>query len=230
MRERPVHELDDKPPSPPTEQAAQYLEMREMAKLLCSRMMAMEGLVHPCTAARAMGIEVDQKTIIFEGDWEMDVLAEYSLFYHISKGKRHFEKALDREPLNAQERAYLEANLAAPASVWEVKNTRPERWELDLADCLRKRGNVTVIDRNASATLPPGLLVFSRVVDHGGYCSNTGATLPVAAHLADDDERQFVLRRCRAVLRSPGKRTPDHALFHICRKLYLRLDLTMVYY
>ena len=32
----------------------------------------------------------------------------------------------------------------------------------------------------------------------------------------------------RAALRSPGKRTPEHALFYICRKLHLRLGIEMV--
>jgi hypothetical protein len=219
--------FDDEPEEqllpPPTERAAACVAMRQVMAPLNDRLLRTPGIVHPRTAARMMGIPVVDGAIGVDGMWELTVVAEYSIYYHVTKGKRLFERVLDQGTgFTDEERAALELQRRSFASVFEVAALRPELWEVDLIDRLENRGLTTIIDRNWSATASPGLLLFARILRGGSFCCTSGVALPLLRRDAGEDAREFVLRRCRGVVRSPGTRTLQHALFYACRQLHLR--------
>ncbi|MFT4639304.1 MAG: hypothetical protein ACI8T1_002629 [Verrucomicrobiales bacterium] len=209
--------------NPPTEAAREYLATREASMAIISKLMAMKGSVHPLTAARALGISISGKTVCFDGDWELSLLSEYSLFYHVSKGKRLFQRALEEtDNLTPVERYILESNQKAFASVFEIKGTRPDLWEVDLRDLLGARGTVTIIDRNFSQSLDERGMIHARLVPFDLFTSSSGAILPLLTSDNDEATKAKVLRHCRQAIEIPSKRTRQHALLYSCRKLHMQ--------
>ncbi|MDA0349821.1 MAG: hypothetical protein O3C43_22355 [Verrucomicrobia bacterium] len=222
--------MDTQAPAPPTEAARQYLAIRKLSMALTSKLIGMKGTVHPFTAARALGIPVHGKTICFDGGWELSLLTEYTLFHHVSKGKRFFQHALvEADDLSPVEREILMCHQKAFTSVFEIEESRPDVWEVDLHDVLGERGRVTVIDRNFSQFQMAGGLLYSRLIPHEQYTATSGAGLPLLAPGTDKETKETVLRYCQQAIANPGKRTRQQALLYTCRKLHLQFGPEIQY-
>ena len=222
--------MDTPAPAPPTEATRQYLATRKLSMALTGKLIGMKGTVHPLTAARALGIPVHGKTICFDGEWELSLLSEYTLFYHVSKGKRFFQRALvEADDLSSVEREILTCHQKAFTSVFEIEESRPNVWEVDVHDVLGERGQVTIIDRNFSQFQMAGGLFHSRLIPHEHYTATSGAALPLLAPGADKETKELVLRYCQRAIANPGKRTRQHALLYTCRKLHLQFGPEIQY-
>ncbi len=201
-----------------------YSAMREVLVPLNMRLFREEGIVHPKTAARALGFAFQGKAFILETEYDSSLLAEYSIYYHVSKGTRLFERVLGREgSLSEAEREILEAQRKSFVSVWEVTATRPDELEVDLQDMLGERETVTILDRGLSQTARPGAILHERLLPFDGFCCASGAGLPVLFPSGDPEEyevlRETILRRCRSAFENPGTRTRRQSLFAMARKL-----------
>jgi hypothetical protein len=222
---------------PPTKTAERCGAMRKTALELNDRLIGMAGIVHPITAARAMGIEVVDKTVVFDSDSDISLLSEYSIYYHLSKGKRHFQRILaEDQTLSEAEQEILNCHEKSFSSVWEVTALHPEVWEIDLLDVIGKRGSMTIIDQSMSQTVPIGVWLHARLVPYDGFTATSGVALPVFVpdkeedlEFNEEEIKKTILRNCRGALQYPGKRTRRHALFYVCRKLHQKFGTTMLY-
>ena len=218
-----LKDMDTPTPIPPTKLTRQYLATRKLTMALTSKLIGMKGNVHPLTAARALGIPTSGKTILFDGEWELSLLSEYTLFYHVSKGKRFFQRALDEaDNWSPSERAILECHQNAFSSVFEIQESRPDVWEVDLQDVVKNHGQVTIIDRNFSQVNMAGSLFHARLIPHGGYTITSGVALPLLTSDTDKETKLMVIGHCQRAIANPGKRTPRHALLYTCRKLHIQ--------
>jgi hypothetical protein len=189
------------------------------------RLFKEKDIVHPKTAARALGFAFQGKAFILEGEYDSDLLGEYSIYYHITKGTRLFERVLERDgSLSAAEREILEVQGKSFVSVWEATASRPDEMEVDLRDLLGGRGTVTILDGGLSQSVKLGAILHERLLAFDGFCCASGAGLPLLCPSSDSDEneelRETILRRCRSAFENPGTRTRKQALFAMARKLF----------
>lgn len=232
-----MNPLDD---TPHTAAQILYLEMRKVLIPLNSRLLKKDGIVHPLTAARAMGFSINGKTIVLESELDGALLSEYSIYYHVTKRTRLFQRVLAHDDsLTEREREMLAAHEKSFNSLWEITATRPDRWELDIRDLLGERGQHTIIDERMSQSLFPGCWIHARLIPFDGFTCTSGAALPVycpgnfggnfggklGGKLDDEAVKKAILRRCRGALQNPK----GHALFGAARRLHYEFGPELIY-
>lgn len=110
----------------------------------------------------------------------------WALYHYLVEGRpvaEWFEEERGRA-LSAAERRWIAAQRAAWLSVWEVEDVDPGR-SLTLVDRLSGEKRV-VVEKSASLTLTPRLLVLARVVTHGDVAVVAGIhSQPLRPYHAD---------------------------------------------
>jgi hypothetical protein len=133
-------------------------------------------------AARKLTVPVSDRTLLFDGETDMNALADFWIHEYRHRGKTLIERCrpdeLDLTPLEAD---LLLAHQRSRTSLFEVVETQPLEQQVRVRDLLEPgRAEVRLMDVHLSASLAaarcPPLLLFFRLVTVQGYEVTSGVS------------------------------------------------------
>lgn len=148
---------------------------------------------------------LEDNTIVFEEDYEQDVLMDFIINEHINGCKSTAEAFLQSKSLeNDMERYILNALISSYTSLFKVESILRDEKVTILNDILNEKDEIKLIDINLSETAYPGMLLFMRIMPFETFNMTSGLSFPFPAGRED-----YLLRRYRRIKRK--YKTQDEA-------------------
>jgi hypothetical protein len=157
-----------------------YRQLRATGKRLISKLYAAArgALYDSVKAAKKLTMPVYGRTIVFDGETDMNALADFFLHEMRFGGKRIAdvlaESGVDLPP---DERQLLAAHRASRCSLFQVIGVNPSACQLSLRDVLEPGPSdvvLTDISLSNCGAVTPGSLIFTRIVHCDGFYISAG--------------------------------------------------------
>ncbi|MFO7976510.1 MAG: hypothetical protein R6V12_17965 [Candidatus Hydrogenedentota bacterium] len=160
-----------------------YKELREAhkslnTKLLDSLPVGSKGGSLFRTAARELGYQVKEGTIVFSSEGAVDRLYEFLLYEPRKSGKSVAEKFLETEhDLTPDEEMILQKAVQTEPSLFRLVEVNKQAAQVRLSDILSDRPEVLITDINMSTTGRRGYLLFARILETPNVTFSSGTAM-----------------------------------------------------
>lgn len=164
-----------------------YIEIRRRGVSLNSKIFKKLTNEDIKTCAKHLGIW-HNKQLVIDGDEEMDLFTDYSIYGYRPKGFNMAERYLRLFSKDADdfERTLLRSMSTARYAIYQVEQTNGID-TLDAVDVFSK-AKYRLIDHQMAKTAYSGLMLAGYLIDLGGFTIQTGGTVLVTRDILQADE------------------------------------------
>ncbi len=147
-------------------------------------------------AAKLLGI-VEGDTIVFEEEYESDVLMDVCINEKLNEGKTVVENYIETGGwTNDIEKDILNALMASYTSLFRVDSICKNESSIVMKDMLNDSRELKLIDIGFSNSATEGMLIFTRIIPFDNFNMTSGISFPFVG-----DIEEYLLRRYRRIKR-----------------------------
>jgi len=126
-------------------------------------------------AVNLLGFDKQGQTIIFDSEFEMDVMSDFFMFESIKDGKRPIDAYKEEYPTTSEiEKEILESLIDSHSSLFKIEGIDKERSIIWLSDILNEKQNILLVDIGLSTSAEVGFLMFTRLISFDDFCMTSG--------------------------------------------------------
>lgn len=164
-----------------------YIEMRRRSVALHTKIFKKLTEEDLKTCAKHLGVW-HNKRLVIEGDEEMDLFTDYSIYGYRPKGFNMAERYLRLFSKDADnfERALLLTMSAAGYAIYQIEQTNGID-SLEAVDVFSK-AKYHLIDNQMAKTAHPGLMLAGYLIDFDGFTIQSGGTVLITRDILQADE------------------------------------------
>ncbi len=147
-------------------------------------------------AAEMLGI-VEQGDVVFETEYEKEIVFDFTLYEKIRNGKSVISECLaEGQEISMEEKDLLMAMEKADGSLYEVVGIDKEIGSIVLKDVLGNTEDVRIIDRGLSVSLNENILIYTRPVHLEEFSMTTGI-----GFVFSKNHKQYLIQRSRKMMK-----------------------------
>ncbi len=164
-----------------------YLEIRRRGVSLSSKIFKKLTNEDIKTCAKHLGIW-HNKQLVIDGDEEMDLFTDYSIYAYRPKGFNMAERYLRLFSKDADdfERTLLQSMSAARYAIYQIEQTNGID-TLDAVDVFSK-AKYRIVDHQMAKTGYAGLMLAGYLIDFGDFTVQSGGTVMITRDVLNADE------------------------------------------
>jgi len=143
-------------------------------------------------AVNLLGFDRQGQTIIFDSEFEMDVMSDFFRFESIKDGKRPIDVYKEEYPPTSEiEKEILESLVDSHSSLFKIERIDREKNIIWLSDILNEKQNILLVDIGLSTSAEVGLLMFTRLISFDDFCMTSGVSFVFNPNLASYLKRRY---------------------------------------
>lgn len=148
-------------------------------------------------AVNLLGFDRQGQTIIFDDEFEMDVMTDFMMFESVDGEKRPCEMYKMKYPVKSKmEEEILEALILSRTSLFKIESVDEENNVVWLSDILNGKQNIRLVDIQLSMNAKAGFLMFTRLISFEDFCMTSGVSF-----VFNPDVKDYVLRRHKKIMK-----------------------------
>ena len=153
-------------------------------------------------AVNLLGFDRQGQTIIFDSEFEMDVMSDFFRFESIKDGKRPIDVYKEEYPPTSEiEKEILESLVDSHSSLFKIERIDREKNIIWLSDILNEKQNILLVDIGLSTSTEVGFLMFTRLISFDDFCMTFGISFVFNSNL-----ESYIKRRHKKIMKKLKKR------------------------
>lgn len=148
-------------------------------------------------AVNLLGFDRRGRTIIFDSEFEMDVMSDFMMFESIKGEKRSIDVYKEKYPAETDfEEEILEALINSRSSLFKIEHIDKKDNTIWLFDILNEKQNIPLVDIGLSMSAETGFLMFTRLIPFEDFCMTSGVSFVFNPNL-----ETYVARRYKKIMK-----------------------------
>lgn len=144
-----------------------------------------------------LGLDRQGKTILFDSEFEMDVMNDFITFEYIYNKQRLVDKFKEEfSPDNDREKEILKALVNSRTSLFVIVGVDVEDSVIWLSDIFGGEQNIRLVDVGLSMSAEVGFIMFTRLISFEDFSMTSGVSF-----VFKPDLKSYICRRYKKIMK-----------------------------